>query len=42
MTIGNEPESKGQNLWLLSQKPAFAVHALGQGIIGYSSAEWVK
>jgi len=35
-------ERKIQNLWLLSQNPAFAVHALCQGIISYSSAEWVK
>jgi len=27
---------------LLSQKPAFAVHALSQGIIRNPSAEWVK
>lgn len=33
---------KSQNLWFFSQKPALAVHALGQGIISYSFAEWVQ
>ncbi|HSF10634.1 MAG TPA: hypothetical protein VLA60_14590 [Nitrospirales bacterium] len=33
---------KSQNLWFFSQKPALAVHALSQGIISYSFAEWVQ
>ncbi len=34
--------SKSQYLWFFSQKPALAVHALCQGIISYSFAEWVQ